>query len=87
MYYLGQGLDQQAGQCILIPRDIRNDWITQVGRHGGVYKWLGPLRAGLTEERIVADAQMQLSFMGPYDTLSNNCYTFVRRMYTVEQQL
>jgi hypothetical protein len=87
VYDLGQGSNQQAGQCILLSRTDRNNWIQLAAQNGGVYKWLGPLRPGLTEERIEADAEMQLAFMGPYDTLSNNCYIFVRRMYTVEQQL
>ncbi|KAE9377607.1 glycoside hydrolase family 18 protein [Stipitochalara longipes BDJ] len=86
VYDLGQGGNQQVGQCILIPRSDRSNWIQLAAQNGGAYTWLGPIRTGLTEERIVADADMQLQFMGQYDLLSNNCYTFVRRMYTVEQE-
>jgi hypothetical protein len=87
VYDLGQGGTQAPGQCVLIPRDDRADWMTLATKNGGVFSWLGPIRPGLTEERIEADADMQLQFMGKYDLLSNNCYTFVKRMYTVEEDL
>jgi hypothetical protein len=51
------------------------------------YSYLGPVRAGMNEERVIADADMQLSFMGKYQEWSNNCYTFVNRMYEVEKLL
>jgi len=72
--------------CELLNRSNRDKWIETATKNGGVISWLGPIRAGLTEEVIVADAEMQLAHMGKYDYLSNNCYTFVKRMYTVEQQ-
>ena len=87
VYDLGQEGGEQAGQYVLLPRTVRNNWIQLGAQNGGVYTWLGPLRAGLTEERVEADAEMQLQFMGKYDTLSNNCYTFVRRMNPVEELL
>lgn len=75
-----------SSTCELLPRSDRSNWIATSTRNGGVFSWLGPIRVGLNEEVIVADAEMQLAHMGKYDYLSINCYTFVKRMYTVEQQ-
>jgi hypothetical protein len=48
---------------------------------------MGPVRSGLTEERIAADADMQLADMGQYEKYTNNCYIFVGKMYEVERLL
>lgn len=87
VYDLGQDLENTAAQCVLITRTDRKSWVKLGAAKGGVYTYLGALRQGLTQERVEADAEMQLAFMGPYDLLSNNCYTFVRRMYAVEKLL
>lgn len=84
MYDLAVG---PSNTCVLINRSNRANWIDTATENGGVVTWLGPIRAGFDEERIVADAGMQLEFMGKYDYLSNNCYTFVERMYKVEKEL
>jgi hypothetical protein len=87
VYDLGRG---PAESCILIPRSSsdRQKWLQSAEdpKNHGVFSWLGPIRAGLDEEAIVADAGMQLAHMGKYDLLSNNCYTFVNLIYRVEKQ-
>lgn len=89
VYDLGVG---PSNTCILVPRQLidRKRWLDIANEHANdgvpsVFKYLGPLRPGLDDERITADAEMQLADMQLYNMLLNNCYVFVNKMYTVEK--
>lgn len=68
-------------------RSSRTNWIALAAAHPSIYEWLGAVRSGMTDERVKADAEMQLADMGKYSTFTNNCYIFVGKMYEVERLL
>ena len=84
VYDLGVG---PQNTCILIDRSSRSQWLTMGDDKGGIFSYLGPVRQGLTDEHIQADCEMQLADMGDYELLTNNCYTFVRKIYRAEKLL
>jgi hypothetical protein len=77
----------KTNKCILVDRSVRTNWISLAAKYPSKYTYLGAVRAGLTEERVIAEAEMQLDDMGQYSMLTNNCYIFVEKMYEVHKLL
>lgn len=73
--------------CILTNRRTRTNWIALAAQHPSKYTWMGAVRPGMDEARVLADADMQLADMGQYKKYTNNCYVFTDKMYEVERLL
>ena len=73
-----------GGHCMLSEYAPRDRW-AQFGAGRTAYTYLGRIRPGLTEATIEADARRLLANMGAYNIVSNNCFTFVNKIYEDER--
>ncbi|KAH7077186.1 class 5 chitinase 1 [Paraphoma chrysanthemicola] len=73
------------GACTLNSYAGSTTWLKDLEKKHPHYKYLGRVKPGLTTESIKAEAEELLGNMGKYNQITNNCYTFVKKIYAEEK--